>query len=407
MTTYRFLKNPGNRVRAARRVAGVALLLAATALAAPVTTSAAAAPTAATATAPTVTPADDVAFRTPDNPVIDRERFATFTYTSTTATKVTLNGSWGPSDATMMVTMSRGANGVFTAVLGPLEPGFYNYVINADGTDVQDPLNLNRVQSVPIMETFWVPGPSPVDDATRNVPHGKLTVLSYDSDVTGTRRNAAVWTPPGRRSTAGLPTLYLMHGGAGDYLNWIQLGKANDILDNLYARHRITPMVVVFPDGNVPGSTGLPEADTFPKEMTQNVVPAVEQAYRVSPRASDRALAGLSLGGLQVFNTLLAAPGAFPYLGDFSSGWFPATIDQLRTQDEALLTNPEVNRRTKLFRVYVGNKTDIAYANNVATRKLFDDYGIRYQFGGVYAAAGHVWETWQVNLTDFAPRLFH
>ncbi len=132
----------------------------------------------------------------------------------------------------------------------------------------------------------------------------------------------------------------------------------------------------------------------------------MQGAYHVSHSASERALAGLSLGGLQTFNMLIERPGAFRYVGDFSSGYFPAVIDQLKAQDSALLANPAINKDTKLFRIYIGNRADIAYQNNIATRALFDQFHIRYQFAGSYPLSGHVWKTWEYDLFDFAPRLF-
>ena len=141
-------------------------------------------------------------------------------------------------------------------------------------------------------------------------------------------------------------------------------------------------------------------------ELLNNVVPAVQQSYHVSKQAKNRALAGLSLGGLQVFNTLIDKPGAFPEIGDFSSGYFPAVIDQIRAQDAALLTNKAINKKTKMLRIYIGNPMDIAYTNNILTRRLFSHYGIRYQFAGSLRSSDHDWTTWQYDLGDFAPRLF-
>jgi enterochelin esterase-like enzyme len=133
----------------------------------------------------------------------------------------------------------------------------------------------------------------------------------------------------------------------------------------------------------------------------------VQRASRVLPDAGHRALAGLSLGGLQSVNTLLTRPGAFGYVGDFSSGYFPAVIAGIR--DSGLLAPSRVravNTQTTLFCIYLGSKADVVYANNIATRRLFDDYGINYRFAGAYREAGHVWRTWQHDLADFAPRIF-
>ena len=96
--------------------------------------------------------------------------------------------------------------------------------------------------------------------------------------------------------------------------------------------------------------------------------------------------------------------GEFRYVGDFSSGYFPQTLADLQDSDALSAANVrEVNKRTKVFRMYIGNRTDIAYANNVATREVLDDARVDYFFTGVYRDSGH---TWKHDLRDFAPRLF-
>ena len=343
------------------------------------------------------------------DPVATGNGFYSFTVSAPSATSVLVNGSWGLSYTNVSYPLTQSApGGPWTGLVGPLTPGIYSYTFVIDGVPAGDPHNANIVHSTPTLRTFLVPGPSAAFLTPHPGAHGRLSVLTYHSAVTNSDRSATVWTPPGysTRRRAAYPTFYLVHGGGGDYLDWVQQGDANAILDNLYAEHRLTPMVVVMPDGNISGSTGLPEDDNFPAELLGSLVPAVQQSFHVSPSGSRRALAGLSLGGLQTFNTLFDDPGAFREIGDFSSGYFPPVIDQIRAQDAALLKNPAVNKRTAMFRIYIGNQADIAYENNILTRKLFDDLGVHYQFAGSYPKSGHVWKTWQHNLVDFAPRLF-
>ncbi|WP_370964489.1 alpha/beta hydrolase [Amycolatopsis sp. cg9] len=259
------------------------------------------------------------------------------------------------------------------------------------------------MHSSPALSLFLVPGPGTGFLVEHAVPHGRVRTLGYASTVTGTRREATVWTPPGDHRE--LPALYLVHGGGGDHLDWVEPGRAPVILDNLLAAGRIRPMVVVFPDGNVPGATGLPGDDSFPAELLDNLVPAVQRAYRVRREPGGRALAGLSLGGLQTWNVLLSRPGAFGSIGDFSSGYFPGVLEALTTEHADLLRDPRLNARTGLHRIYCGNPDDIAHANNVATRAVFDAYGIRYRYSE-FAPGARTWQTWRDNLHDFAPRLF-
>lgn len=115
-------------------------------------------------------------------------------------------------------------------------------------------------------------------------------------------------------------------------------------------------------------------------------------------------MAGLSLGGLWTLDTLFQDPGRFAYMGIFSSGWFPATLDDLVQNHPNLLTNRALNQRTKLLWISVGGPQDIAYDNNFAMRAVFNQYKIKYTF--VQGTGGHVWNTWRHDFLEFAPLLF-
>jgi enterochelin esterase-like enzyme len=214
-----------------------------------------------------------------------------------------------------------------------------------------------------------------------------------------------VWTPPGyEASGATYPTLYLVHGGGGDSRYWVAQAWGNIILDNLLAAGAIVPFVMVMPDANVPGTLAGPDGDTFPAELLDHLVPAVQRCFRVSTEPRDRALAGLSNGGLQTWDVLLTRPGAFAYIGDMSSGYSSTVIRAIR-RSGLLETNRDAINATVLHRIYVGDRTDMDYAANGATRALFDEYGIRYEFAGEYPS-GHSYITWQHNLVDLARLLF-
>jgi enterochelin esterase-like enzyme len=74
---------------------------------------------------------------------------------------------------------------------------------------------------------------------------GFANAFDYRSAVTGTARSVNLWLPPGYSKQQEYSTLYLLHGGGGDYLDWVQQGCANVILDNLHAAGRLAPMIVV------------------------------------------------------------------------------------------------------------------------------------------------------------------
>jgi len=335
----------------------------------------------------------------------------TFSLSAPEAGQVMLNfqNKVGPSPAADAVPMTEDANGLWSVTVGPLAPNLYGYGFIVDGAKIADPANRDIWSgATSAWSNVFVPGPAAEYMADTSAPHGAWATVRYYSKLTHTERQMQVYTPPGyNRDHRRYPVLYLMHGGGGNDTDWIANMRANYILDNLLAKHRAKRMIVVMPDGNVTPSFNinysLPQ-DVFPQELLGSIVPKIERDFRAAPGARNRALAGLSLGGLWTFDTMLLHPGEFAYLGDFSSGWFQATRDDLVQNHSDLLRNPRINERTKLLWITVGGPEDIAYANNIATRALFDKYHIKYKF--VQGTGGHVWDTWRRNLRDFAPLLF-
>ncbi|WP_347976988.1 alpha/beta hydrolase-fold protein [Microbacterium sp. ProA8] len=303
--------------------------------------------------------------------------------------QVVVEGNFGPSHNWAQIGLQRsGAN--WTATYGPFEPGLYYYQVTGDDSKVlKDTSNPTSVASEPEWSTFFIPGDSAALLADAPEQAGVIQTLSYDSAVAGEERQALVWVPPtytpkGKK----LPVLYLQHGGGQSYRDWVEVGRAEQILDNLWLAGQLEDMLVVMGNGNV---------DDFSAELLENIVPAVERTYNVSPSKNHRALAGLSMGGGQAFEVFSEHPGEFDAIGTFGAGRF-GDLDAIPVD--------RMNDRTELFRVYVGNKTDIAYNDVYDSFEKFDARGLDYQFDGVNPDAGHNWNAWQENLIDFAPRLF-
>jgi enterochelin esterase-like enzyme len=188
---------------------------------------------------------------------------------------------------------------------------------------------------------FPVP-PQGFDQVRSDVRKGKVERLEYDAVAlgAGVKRWMQVYTPPGYSSAQRYPVLYLIHGLGQDEKAWVEQGQANVILDNLLADRKIVPMIVVFPNGAVDGgggarggaaggarggSTGA--ASPFETDLIKDLMPFVESRYSVSADTPHRALAGLSMGGMQ---TKAIAPGnadKFGAFGIFSGGNLSPTTD--------------------------------------------------------------------------------
>jgi enterochelin esterase-like enzyme len=352
------------------------------------------------------------------SPTVLPDGHVTFSLSAPQATQVMLNfqNSIGPSPAATPIAMTKDANGVWSVTVGPLTPNLYGYGFIVDGAKIADPANRDIWSgATSAWSNVLVPGPEAAFFSDASVPHGAWATVRYFSKVTQTERQMQVYTPPGYgHDNRRYPVLYLMHGGGGNDTDWIVNMRANYIMDNLVAQKKVVPMIVVMPDGYVaPVASGgsildtIGAHDVFPQELLGSIVPTIEQNYRVAPGPKNRALAGLSLGGMWTMDTLLLNPGAFAYIGVFSSclGYRSTTfLTDLVQNHSDLLSNPAINRETKLFWITVGGPQENVAACNVATRAVFDQYQIKYTF--VQGTAGHVWDTWRHNLLTFAPLLF-
>ena len=151
-----------------------------------------------------------------------------------------------------------------------------------------------------------------------------------------------VYTPPGyEHDSKTYPVLYLLHGGGDTDDSWPTVGRAGAILDNLIAEHKAVPMIVVMPAGHVSRDFQLQSGlntmghDKFNGDLTGSVIPYIDKNYRTVADRNHRALAGLSMGGLQTLDISLSRSDLFAYVGVFSSGWFPTMREQEEQTDLA------------------------------------------------------------------------
>lgn len=300
-------------------------------------------------------------------------------------------------------------NGVWSAVTSEkVTPDLYSYDFRVDGLKVLDPKNPQFKEAENgLSNVFTVAGKEAEYLTIKEVPHGKVEIVWFPSAVLKNTGRMHVYTPPGYENMEeDLPVLYLQHGGGDNDASWTTIGKANFILDNLLAEGKIKPMIVVMPMGHpAPGfhmEAGT-EADPYYAQLFEDIIPYVEEHYRVSTDPEDRAFAGLSMGGLQALNIGLFHPEKFGYVLPLSTGYFPPQLKTLEEKYSKALKNPAINK-LKLFWISMGGEADIAYQNGKNTLALLDKYGIKYQTHDY--PAGHTFLTWRHDLLTFAPLLF-
>jgi len=298
--------------------------------------------------------------------------------------------------------------GVWSYTSDAVSPDVYSYDFVVDGVKTLDPKNvLLKEGENGYSNYFEVSGPESAYASIQNVPHGNLQKVWFFSKVTGKMTRFHVYTPPGyEKMKDKLPVLYLQHGGGDNDASWSTVGRANFIMDNLYAARKAVPMIVVMPMGH-PGvgffmNPGIDE-DPYYKQMFDEIMPLVAEKFRALTDRYHTAYAGLSMGGLQAMNMALFSPQRFGYVLPLSTGYFPPQIKLLEEKYAAALRNPEINK-LKLFWICMGGQKDIAYQNGLNCNALFDKFGIKYEKANY--DAGHTFITWRHNLEEFAPKLF-
>jgi len=305
--------------------------------------------------------------------------------------------------------MVKNSEGLWEVTTDSLTEGFHYYSLLVDGLAIADPSS----------ETFYGMGrmasgievPFKGDDyyALKDVPHGEISIKYYYSTVFNGWRRFYIYKPAGYdvNITEKYPVLYILHGGGEDERGWATQGKTDLILDNLIAANKAKPMLIVMPDGNV-NVQGFGENTLrmFERELKLCIIPFVEKNYRAETSSGNRALAGLSMGGIQTLYAGLNNTELFSYLGVFSSGWIlPQQSDLADKQNDFVKKNlDKIKNNLKLLWIGIGGKEDIAYNNCQSMISKFKEMNLTYTYNDY--PGGHTWPVWRNNLYNFAQLLF-
>jgi enterochelin esterase family protein len=346
----------------------------------------------------------------------------TFRYPAPTAAEVSVSIDYPIKPA---LTMTRGADGVWSATTPPLPPEWYNYSLAVDGTSVLDPRNPHVIHNlVSLGDTVLVPGallgkpPAPWELTA--VHHGRLDHHTYTTHILKNlpenQESYIVYTPPNYdpQKKGGYPILYLLHGWSDAEDGWTSAGHADYILDTLIAAGSAQPMIVVMPLGygdydfvthgfsvwQDPAKVSA-NVDLFSQGLFTEIMPAVEHTYNVAPGRENHAIAGLSMGGLETLAIGLAHPETFAYVAGMSSAvfgeHFAAAFPSFNTPDIAKKDD------LRLLWVACGAADQLSKPNRdfiaLARSKGFD-------VTAVETTGAHTWLTWRDNLVHVAPLLF-
>lgn len=260
----------------------------------------------------------------------------------------------------------------------------------------------HSIDSQPIVHQ----APEGFDEERSNIAHGTIDTVYYSSETVGTVRRALVYTPPGYSDENTYPVLYLLHGIGGDEFEWLNNGRPQVILDNLYADDKLEPMIVVLPNGrameddrpgeNIFDSTRVAAFTTFEQDLLNDLIPFIEQTYPVYTDRENRALFGLSMGGGQALNFGLGNIDRFAWVGGFSSA--PNTKEPLE-----LLPVPEEAENLKLLWLSCGVEDNLIPFTRRTHRYLAENNvpHIYYEQPG-----DHTFEVWRSDLYNVSQLLF-
>jgi enterochelin esterase-like enzyme len=381
------------------------------------------------ATTPAAAPAARPQFRMPPrivSPEILPDNKVTFRVYAKDATKITVSGEWQPG-FNASEALVRNDTGMFMLTVGPLKPELYGYTFNVDGVSTIDPSNVQvRRDGTRYASFFIIPGTeSDLYIQKTEVPHGNVSKVWYNSPLLGMDRRVYIYTPSGyEKGNHKYPVFYLLHGAGGDEDAWTTMGRAAQIMDNLIAQGKAMPMIVVMTNGNA-NQAGAPNdvievplqgdpmaayqklAGKFEAHLVKDLVPFIEKNYHVFKGKDNRAIAGLSMGGMHTQTITNDNPGMFSYIGVFSMGIMSfgqqnqdaAKLDQERDIKIDALKNSGY----KLYWIGVG-KDDFVYQSVITLRSTLDKHNFKYTYRE--STGGHTWANWRIYLSEFAPLLF-
>jgi enterochelin esterase-like enzyme len=410
-------------------------------------------------------------------PRIESDSRVTFHFNAPNAQKVQVAIANVPYD------MVKGDDGTWAYTSAPQAPGYHNYWMLVDGAMVLDPATQLSIGYSHMCNGFEVPEPGVDYYDLKNVPHGNVLIKNYYSKTANAWRHIFVYTPPGydAKTSTRYPVLYLQHGGGEDERVWTEMGHANLILDNLIAAGKAKPMIIVMETSAVGGAGGFgrgagrgpgagapptgaggppagaalaggtngapargaggrggfggggfggfggPGGGIYGQLMTNDLIPWVDSHFRTLADRDHRAMAGLSMGGMQTASVTMNHLEKFSYIGLFSGGTAagfgaggrgspipmgapaptPATLDLKTIYSGAMADPADFNKKVHVFFFSCG--TEPPLENPEALKKHQEQLiaaGINNSYVYISPGTSHEWQTWRRSLYTFAPLLF-
>lgn len=321
---------------------------------------------------------------------------------------------------------TKGEDGAWTGYTRPLDEGFHYYTINIDGAEVPDPNTLFFYGAGRWGSAVEIPAKDADFYALKNVPHGQLREIHYFAKSSKTNRHAFVYTPPDydKEITKRYPVLYLQHGAGEDETGWGRQGYAGLIMDNLIAERKTRPFIIAMEFGGNPFAGGQARTNSaagatnsaaggprgnfnfsaFENALIDDFIPFIDANFRTIADQPHRAMAGLSMGGMQTRAITLAHLDKFSHIGVFSGGSVAVTniTDMAAFKEKAKLVFVSYGSRELGTNRVAGRGFGGDPKVNVAALKEAGINSVFYESPNT----AHEWLSWRRSLHEFAPLLF-
>jgi len=335
------------------------------------------------------------------SPEVHQDRRVTFRLRAPQAKQVEVDAGFVQGNKPM----KKDENGLWSVTLGPTKPDIYEYTFNVDGLPVVDPSNSwLKVWLRNSRNLVEIHGDEPMFYEEQQVPHGTVHIHKYQSKSLGVPRRLYLYTPPGYETNRDTkyPVLYLFHGFGDTEDAWTGIGRANLIMDNLIAKNKAKPFIIVMPYGHTPASPPVMQSigryGAYEKDLIEDIIPYVQKCYRVSSEQKDRAIAGLSMGGGQSLTIGLGNLDLFGWVGAFSSA-----IPEQQNLDKLLAEPESINEKLELLWVGCGRQGFLFEANQKFIERLKAD---KIEHISYFSEGAHEWRVWRNYLNELAPLLF-
>nr|ARI46383.1 xylanase CM7 [uncultured organism] len=257
-------------------------------------------------------------------PQVNSQGYARFRINAPQARSVIVTLGHGGSGGTVL---TKNAEGVWEGTTsGPMDEGFHYYHLLVDGGTFNDPGTNNYFGSTRWESGIEIPAHDQDFYAEKNVPHGNLQQILFHSPSTNKERRAFVYTPPTYDGKKKFPVLYLQHGWGENETSWPVQGRANLIMDNMIAEGKCLPFIVVMTYGMTNdtriGGLGGFNVDAFQTVLCDELIPYIDSHFKTQADRNHRAMAGLSMGGMETHSITLNRPELFAYWGLLSGGQY-------------------------------------------------------------------------------------